>query len=65
MSSYAFADVQTSDEMLGTIVQSIGEEGRPQVLLRTIQLDNSLGTTRDIYLHKATTLDPKGETHCL
>jgi len=37
-----------SDEMLGTIVQSIGEEGRPQVLLRTIQPDNSLGNTRDI-----------------
>lgn len=65
MSYYVLRNVPINDEMLGAIVQSIEEEGRPQVLLRTIQLDSSLGTSRDIYLHKATTLDSRGETHCL
>jgi hypothetical protein len=34
-------------------------------MLPSVKLDHNLGTSRDIYLHKATTPDSEGETHCL
>lgn len=38
------------------------EEGRSQSLQSTIKSDNNLGTSHDIYTHKATAPDSRGET---
>ena len=62
MSSMPSCTCNDGMQCYGTILTIDRERRETQVLVREIKVDSSLGTSHDIYLHKATAPDSRGET---